>query len=242
MTTERVSSIPGRELLEGRGIGKVFGQGQLAARVLHPAHVAVHAVEVVVVTGPSGSGKTTLLSILGLVLGPSEGEVRLGGERVSGLPRDALARVRLRSMGFVFQQFNLMQGLTALENVEIPLLLGRVHGADRRARALAALDRMGLGARVHHKPRALSGGEQQRVAIARAIVTDPRVVLCDEPTASLDGASGALVLDRLRELASGDRAVIVVTHDDRVLRIADRVIDVVDGRVRDREQAVKGAA
>jgi putative ABC transport system ATP-binding protein len=243
MSQERESGAIGPVLLEGRGLGRVYGAGELAVRVLQPCDLSVRSGEVVVIVGPSGSGKTTLLSILGLVLSPTEGEVWLGSTRVSGLQRDALARIRLRSMGFVFQQFNLMQALTALENVELPLLLGDMARHERRDRALAALDQVGLAERAHHKPRQLSGGQQQRVAIARAVVTSPSVVLCDEPTASLDGASGQLVLDLLRRLVTGaERAVLVVTHDERVLRIADRVIEVSEGQVLERNHVLKGVA
>jgi putative ABC transport system ATP-binding protein len=243
MQEHPASTIPGAVLLEGRGIGKVYGHGELAVRVLQPSDIAVRGGEVVVIVGPSGSGKTTLLSLLGLVLSPTEGEVWLGQDRVSGLSRDALAQVRLRSMGFVFQQFNLMQGLTAVENVELPLLLAKAGARERRERALAALDQVGLADRAQHKPRQLSGGQQQRVAIARAVITNPRVVLCDEPTASLDGTSGKLVLDLLRQLVTGaDRAVLVVTHDERVVRIADRVVEVTEGQVRQRDGVLKGAA
>ncbi len=240
---QELGSAPGSVLLEGRGLGRVFGEGELAIRVLQPSDITIRSGEVVVIVGPSGSGKTTLLSMLGLVLTPTEGEVWLGRERVSGLNRDDLARIRLRSLGFVFQQFNLMQGLSALENVELPLVLGKAAGRQRRERALAALDQVGLADRALHKPRQLSGGQQQRVAIARAVVTNPRVVLCDEPTASLDGTSGKLVLDLLRKLVSeAERAVLIVTHDERVVRIADRVIEVTEGNVRERSGVLKGAA
>jgi putative ABC transport system ATP-binding protein len=243
MHEDLISAVGGSVLLEGRGLGKIYGEGELAVRVLHASELTVRSGEVVVIVGPSGSGKTTLLSMLGLVLSPTEGEVWLGAERVSGLSHDSLARVRLRSMGFVFQQFNLMQGLTALENVELPLLLSKTDRRERRERALAALEQVGLADRAQHKPRQLSGGQQQRVAIARAVVTNPSVVLCDEPTASLDGTSGKLVLDLLRKLVTGaERAVLVVTHDERVVRIADRVVEVAEGHVRERSGVLKGAA
>ena len=243
MTTPPSPSTLGSTILEGRGVGRVYGHGDLAARALQPSDLAIHRGEVVVIVGPSGSGKTTLLSILGLVLAPTEGQVWLDGTEVSGLQRDELARLRLRSMGFVFQQFNLLHGLTAVENVEMPLVLENVGKAERRERALAALDKVGIADRAGRKPRELSGGQQQRVAIARAVVANPRVVLCDEPTASLDGTSGQRVLDLLRELVAGaDRAVIVVTHDERVVRIADRVIEVADGGIRERNRLLKGAA
>ncbi len=218
-------------LLEGRNVGRVYGEGELAARVLHPASFSVDAGEVVVISGPSGSGKTTLLSILGLVLSPTEGEVWIGGRRATGLAPDELAKIRLQSLGFVFQQFNLLAGLSALENAALPLALAGAKAELGRERSLAALARVGLEEHAHKKPRQLSGGQQQRVAIARAIVTDPLVVLCDEPTASLDAASGDQVLDLLRALVSEERrAAVIVTHDERVLRIADRVVRVSDGR------------
>ena len=220
----------GGPLLEGRNVGRVYGEAELAVRVLHPVSFAVGAGELVVISGPSGSGKTTLLSILGLVLSPTEGEVWVGGRRATGLARDELSKIRLSTLGFVFQQFNLLSGLSALENVALPLsLAGTAEPARERARS--ALERVGLAQHAHKKPRQLSGGQQQRIAIARAIVGDPLVVLCDEPTASLDAASGDQVLDLLREIVSDQqRAAVIVTHDERVLRIADRVVRVSDGR------------
>lgn len=218
-------------LLEGRNVGRVYGEGDLAVRVLHPVSFAVEAGEVVVISGPSGSGKTTLLSILGLVLSPTEGEVWVGGRRATGLTRDELSRIRLSALGFVFQQFNLLSGLSALENVALPLSLAGTPNAPTRERAQKALERVGLAEHAHKKPRQLSGGQQQRIAIARAVVSNPLVVLCDEPTASLDAASGDQVLDLLRQLVSDQqRAAVIVTHDERVLRIADRVVRVTDGR------------
>ncbi|MBC8068177.1 MAG: ABC transporter ATP-binding protein [Deltaproteobacteria bacterium] len=221
-------------ILEARGVGRVFGAGELAVRALHPTDLSVGPGEVLVLRGPSGSGKTTLLSILGMVLTPSEGDVWLGGCRATGLPLDALASLRLREVGFVFQQFNLIAGLSAHENVELPLRLSGVSLASRmrHAKVMTALDRVSMAAFAHRKPRELSGGQQQRVAIARALVTSARLLLCDEPTASLDSAAGEQVLGLLREIASGSgRAVVVVTHDRRVLRIADRVLDMRDGAV-----------
>lgn len=218
-------------LLEGRNVGRVYGEGDLAVRVLHPAHFAVSPGEVVVISGPSGSGKTTLLSILGLVLSPTEGEVWVGGRCATGQSADELAKIRLGTLGFVFQQFNLLAGLSALENVALPLSLADVAPRQAKERAKRALSRVGLSEHAHKKPRQLSGGQQQRVAIARAIVTDPLVLLCDEPTASLDATSGQQVLALLRALTNEkQRAVVIVTHDERVLRIADRVVRVTDGR------------
>jgi putative ABC transport system ATP-binding protein len=191
---------------------------------------------VLVIMGPSGSGKTTLLSILGLVLTPTEGAVLVDGERVSGASADALAQLRRDNVGFIFQQFNLLAGLTALENVAVPLLLRGAGARERTNRARRALELVSLGDRIDAKARLLSGGQQQRVAIARALVADAGVLLCDEPTASLDGRTGREVLDTLAHLAhEKDRAVVIVTHDDRVLRVADRLIHVEDGRAREEE-------
>ena len=218
--------------LEGLGIGKVFGKGELAARALHPTDLQIRHGEVLVIMGPSGSGKTTLLSILGLVLSPSEGEVRVSGRSVAGATADDLAILRRDRIGFVFQQFNLLPSLSALENTALPLLLSGVRQEERIPRAMRALDLVGMAAKRSAKPRLLSGGQQQRVAIARALVNDAEVLLCDEPTASLDGETGRGILDTLRDLTrAARRAVVIVTHDERVLAIADRLVHVIDGRV-----------
>ncbi len=218
--------------LGGRGIGKVFGRGDLAFRALHPTDIDIRRGEVVVVMGPSGSGKTTLLSILGLVLRPTEGEVLIAGRSVSGATADQLAILRRDRVGFVFQQFNLLPSLSALENAAVPLLLAGVPRRERAARALRALELVGMADKRLATPRLLSGGQQQRVAIARALVNNAPVLLCDEPTASVDGDTGRSILATLRELATREgRAVVIVTHDDRVVPIADRLVHVADGRV-----------
>jgi putative ABC transport system ATP-binding protein len=188
-------------VLEGRGIGKVFGAGDLAVRALHPMDIAVHRGEVVVIMGPSGSGKTTLLSMLGLVLEPTEGEVLVEGASVTRRNPDLLARLRRDKVGFVFQRFNLLSGLTALDNVTLPLLLRGTNSEERCRRARNVLDLVGMGDKAKSRARQLSVGQQQRVAIARALVAEARVLLCDEPTASLDGHSGLVVLETLRRLA-----------------------------------------
>lgn len=222
-------------VLEGRGIGKVFGEGDLAVRALAPTDLRVRAGEVTVIVGPSGSGKTTLLSLLGLVLTPSVGAVWLSGLPVTSQDSTALALMRRERIGFVFQQFNLLSGLTASENVELPLVLRGEPAKTRREKALDALSLVGLTDRADHRPRLLSGGQQQRVAIARALVTDAPVLLCDEPTASLDGKNGKAVLETLRDLARHrGRAIVIVTHDDRVLPIANKLIEVVDGVATER--------
>jgi len=228
--------------LEGRGVGKVFGRGDLAARALHPADVQVRRGEVLVIMGPSGSGKTTLLSILGLVLSPTEGEVLVEGRSVSTATPDELATLRRDRLGFVFQQFNLLPSLGALENATVPLLLSGASRSERLARGMRSLELVGMADRRSARPRQLSGGQQQRVAIARALVNDAPVLLCDEPTASLDGVTGRGILATLRELAKGGRAVVIVTHDERVLAIADRLVNVVDGKVGPAEEDLGLAA
>jgi putative ABC transport system ATP-binding protein len=222
--------------LEGIGIGKVFGKDGLAVRALHPTHVALYRGQVLVIMGPSGSGKTTLISILSLVLTPTEGEVRVDGQSLRNVSSDGLAKLRRDKVGFIFQQFNLLAGLSALENVAIPLLLRGTAAKERVARAKCALDLVSMGDRANAKSRLLSGGQQQRVAIARALVADAGVLLCDEPTASLDGQTGRSVLDILQRIArDSNRAVAIVTHDERVLRIADRLIRVEDGHAEESE-------
>lgn len=220
--------------LEARGISKTFGKGELAVHALRPTNLTVSRGEVLVIMGPSGSGKTTLLSILGLVLSPTEGELLVEGRTVGGASGDTLAKLRRNHVGLVFQQFNLLTGLSALENVGLPLLIQGVSGRARTARARQALELVAMRDKEAAKARLLSGGQQQRVAIARALVTDAAVLLCDEPTASLDGATGRSVLETLRNLAhTGARAVVIVTHDERVLGVADRLVRVEDGNARE---------
>jgi putative ABC transport system ATP-binding protein len=210
---------------------KVFGSGELEVVALHPGDLVLRAGELVLIAGPSGSGKTTVLSLLGCVLSPTTGRVRIRGEDVSGLSSKELAALRLDCVGFVFQEFNLVEPLPAGENVALPLLLAGLPRAQRKKRAREALAVLGLADRVDSYPRALSGGQKQRVAIARALVTDPLLVLCDEPTAALDHASSDVVMDKLLSLARQGRAVAVVSHDLRLTAWADRVVEMIDGRI-----------
>jgi len=219
-------------ILSGRGIGKVFGAAELAVRALHPADLEIRRGEVLVIMGPSGSGKTTLLSILGLLLRPSEGEVLLHGKALDGTDQESLTRLRRDNIGFVFQHMSLLSSLSALENVAMPLLMKGVDSERRATLARDMLAAVGLAGKEHAKPRQLSGGQQQRVAIARALVTGATVLLCDEPTASLDAAAGRNVLALLRHSATQmRRAVVIVTHDERVLEYGDRAVEVADGVV-----------
>ena len=213
-------------------VTKIYGEGATAFRALDAVNLEVERGEVMLLMGPSGSGKTTLISILGCILRPTSGSVKILGEEVTGLSEKQLPRVRLDNIGFIFQGFNLFPTLTAGENVELALDLKGQRGAAAKRRAKAALEQVGLGAKCYSFPADLSGGEKQRVAIARALATEPQVILADEPTAALDSHSGRTVMEMLRDLAHRNgRAVVVVTHDNRVLEYGDRVVRIEDGHI-----------
>lgn len=217
-------------VVHASGLVKAVGQGRAARTVLDGVDLKVHAGEVVAVLGRSGSGKSTLLHLLGGLDVPDAGDITLAGERLTGRGPRALARLRLRHIGFVFQQFELIEECSGRENV---LLATRLPGAPREGgrRAAALIEELGLSAVADHLPHELSGGEQQRFALARALVNDPELVLADEPTGSLDAHSGATVLALLRGLS--DRAVVIVTHEPEAAAIADRVLHLTDGRLVD---------
>jgi putative ABC transport system ATP-binding protein len=226
-------------VLAVRGVTKVFEEGRQRVHVLRGITLQVAAGELVALEGPSGSGKTTLLSIMGCILTPSSGELQVAGRPVRSSDEAVLREVRRRSIGFVFQQYNLFPALSALENVEYSLNVRGTPGRAAHEEARRVLARVGLGDRLDFLPRDLSGGQKQRVAIARALAGRPPVLLADEPTANLDTATGAQVLDLFRELATAEgRGVLVVTHDPKVRRVADRVVRIRDGRLvdEDREQ------
>jgi putative ABC transport system ATP-binding protein len=183
------------------------------------------------IMGPSGSGKSTLLNLVGCLDRPTSGQYILGGEDVSRLSDSELSEVRGRRIGFVFQSFNLIPQLTALDNIEVPLFYQRIHRRQRRHRALELAEQVGLGARARHKPMELSGGEQQRVAIARAMANDPLIILADEPTGNLDSRTGQEILAIFSDLATRGRTVIMVTHDESVGRRTHCIIRVADGKV-----------
>jgi len=212
-------------------VTKVYDTGKIKVEALRGIGLDVKKGEFVAVVGPSGSGKSTLLNLLGCLDTPTGGEYLLAGEAVAGLDRDQLADVRNRRVGFVFQSFNLMPGLTALENVEMPMLFGGVKRKERRRRALEQLDKVGLGDRVEHKPTELSGGQMQRVAIARALAMEPDIILADEPTGNLDTGSGRDVMSVLTELWEQGRTLVVVTHDTGLSKRAGRVVEIRDGKV-----------
>jgi putative ABC transport system ATP-binding protein len=220
------------QVLAVRDVFKVFDEGSQRVEVLRGVTMEVARGEVVALEGPSGSGKTTLLSIMGCILTPTSGRVDVGGTPVDARRPDLLRAVRRRSIGFVFQQYNLFPALTALENVEYALNVKGVRGRAAGKEAARVLERVGLGDRLGFLPRDLSGGQKQRVAIARALAGAPQVILADEPTANLDTAVGAQVLDLFRALAKDeDKGLVIVTHDPKVRNVADRVVGIRDGRL-----------
>jgi putative ABC transport system ATP-binding protein len=218
-------------VIQIESITKTYELGGATVRALDNVSVAIDGGEMVAITGPSGSGKSTLMHILGCLDTPDSGVYRLAGENVAGLSSDRLAEIRNTRIGFVFQTFNLLPRLTSLENVELPLLYARRR--DARAQAAEALGTVGLSDRMHHSPNQLSGGQRQRVAVARAIVTNPSMILADEPTGNLDSKTGHEILDLFSALNAQGRTIVVVTHDMDVARHCGRVIHLFDGQVVD---------
>jgi putative ABC transport system ATP-binding protein len=225
------SSLPADELIHLEAITKVYGSGDAAVEALRDFSLSVSAGESLAVMGPSGSGKSTLMNILGCLDTPTSGRYWFAGQDVSRFNEAELAHVRNRRIGFVFQQFQLLPKMSAWRNVELPLLYRNVR--DRRRLALQALDQVGLGNRINHRPSQLSGGQQQRVAIARALVTDPDLILADEPTGNLDTSSSRDVLAVLRELNEQGRTIIIITHDPEVAPVAKRTVHMRDGQLVD---------
>ena len=212
-------------------VGKVYATGAVEVEALRGVSMEVARGEYVAIIGPSGSGKSTLMHILGCLDVPTTGSYDLAGDDVSAMSEDALAHVRNRQIGFVFQQFNLLASLPAWRNVELPLCYSGVGRAERRERAMGALKRVGLGDRVDHRPGELSGGQQQRVAVARALVTDPALILADAPTGNLDSHSSADVLRLFAELHDQGRTIVLITHEREVAESAQRVVRILDGQV-----------
>jgi len=218
-------------LIEVSGLSRSFRMGAEVVQALVDVTLAIEEGEFVAVMGPSGSGKSTLMNVIGCLDRPSAGSYRLAGEAVSTLDAAALAGVRNRRIGFVFQQFNLLQRAHALANVELPMIYAGVSVAERRRRAEAALDRVGLSERRLHRPVELSGGQQQRVAIARALVNQPSVLLADEPTGALDSRTSLDIMALFTDLNRQGITVIIVTHEEDIARYVRRVIRFLDGRV-----------
>jgi putative ABC transport system ATP-binding protein len=221
-------------------VSKAYGRGASQVHALHEVNLTVEPGELVAIMGPSGSGKSTLLTIAGSLEEPSSGTVSVGGTPLSRLSRDQRAALRRRAIGYVFQDFNLLAGLTAAENVSLPLELDGMDARRARGPALAALDRLGLAERADHFPDDLSGGERQRVAIARAVVGDRHLLLADEPSGALDSVNGEAVMRLVRETCQGGVAGVVVTHDAQLASWADRVIFLRDGRVVDQTAPATG--
>ncbi|MFI5453942.1 MAG: ABC transporter ATP-binding protein [Isosphaerales bacterium] len=219
-------------VLEGRNVTKTYREGPHEVPVLHGVSLTVARGEVVALVGPSGSGKTTLLSILGCLLTPTGGQIVVDGQKIDSSRPERLREVRRRSIGFVFQQFNLLPSLTASENVQYALNLKGWRGPRARREADRVLEAVGLGDRKDFQPRELSGGQRQRIAIARALAGPSSVVLADEPTGNLDSESGSRVLALFRDLSRSEgRALLIVTHDPLVRAVADRIVTIRDGRL-----------
>ena len=228
-------------MLELREVSKSYGQGSAEVHALHDVSLTADEGEMVAVMGPSGSGKSTLLTIAGTLEDPTSGEVLIGGQRVSSLSRNAKARLRRRVIGYVFQDFNLLPGLTAAENVSLPLELDGLSARKARVAGLRALDRLGLGERAGHYPDQLSGGERQRVAIARAMVGERRLLLADEPSGALDSVNAQAVMRLLHEACKdAGMTAVVVTHDAQLASWADRVVFLRDGRITDQTAPAPG--
>lgn len=215
-----------------RNISRDFQSGQQTIRVLHSIDVDIHAGALTYLVGESGSGKTTLISIMCGILWPTEGEVRVFGTDIYALSDSELVNFRLQNIGFIFQQYNLIPSIDAAANAAVPLIARGMGRHEARERAVAMLAKLNIADQADKLPSQLSGGQQQRVAIARALVHEPRLVVCDEPTAALDAKSGRRVMDLLREVAvTAERACIIVTHDNRIFDLADRILMLEDGRI-----------
>ncbi|MEO7920437.1 MAG: ABC transporter ATP-binding protein [Thermoanaerobaculia bacterium] len=212
-------------------VDKVYQADRIETTALHNINIDIKPGDFVSIMGPSGSGKSTLLHVMGLLDTPTRGKVRVGGKEISSFKDAALARIRNEEIGFVFQTFHLIGDLTVLDNVEIPLLYRKMSRAERRRRALAAIDRVGLASRARHYPSQLSGGQQQRVAIARAIVGNPRILMADEPTGNLDSQMGDEIMGVLQDLNENEKTtVVMVTHDARQAEKTHRILRLFDGR------------
>lgn len=233
MEVKSTAAVENKVVAKVVNAGKEYKAGDTTITALKASSVELKSGELLLIIGPSGSGKTTLLSLFGCVIYPSFGEVWIDDVKVNDLSESKLAELRLLKIGFIFQKFNLIAPLTALENVMMPLILQGLKDKDAKEKSTAALIKVGMGDRMKNLSNDLSGGQQQRVAIARALVTNPEMMLCDEPTASLDLASAGIVMRELKEMAKQGKAVAVVTHDTRLRPFADRIVYVLDGGISD---------
>ncbi len=220
-------------VIEIEHIGRKYVIGTEVIHALKSVSLTIHKAEFVALMGPSGSGKSTLMNILGCLDTPTSGSYKLNGIKVSDMSENELAEIRNREIGFVFQTFNLLPRSTALENVALPLVYAGLSKADRHARALEALERVGLGNRVEHKPNELSGGQRQRVAIARALINNPSIILADEPTGNLDTRTSEEIMGLLEKIHAGGNTIILVTHEEDIAQHAHRVVRMRDGLIED---------
>lgn len=218
-------------LVELSNIGKHYSSGDTEIRALDGVDLSIEKGEFLSILGPSGSGKSTLMNMLGCLDKPTEGEYQLDGKNVAALSANDLAGIRNQKIGFVFQSFNLLEYASALDNVALPLVYSGIKAKERRKRAAALLEQVGLGDRLDHKPNQLSGGQKQRVAIARALVNDPQIILADEPTGALDSKSGAEIEALFNQLHAEGRTLIIVTHDNSLAERTKRIVTIKDGKV-----------
>lgn len=226
-------------LIEVKNLMKVYNPGENEVRALNDVSMTIYRGEFVAIIGQSGSGKSTLMNMLGCLDVPTSGSYHLRGKDVSSLTDDELSDIRNMEIGFVFQGFNLIQNLTAFENVELPLIYRGIGKKERHELSLKALEKVNLTNRIHHKPSEMSGGQQQRVAIARAIAQAPPVILADEPTGNLDSASSKEIMNILKNLHAEGSTIILITHDDGIAQQADRIINIKDGRIEKDNTKIK---
>jgi len=235
-----------RLVREGRGIAlieihnmyKTYQINEIEIHALQGINLSIRKNEFVAIVGPSGSGKSTLMNMLGCLDAPTSGTYILDNVDVSSLTDDEMAEIRSEKIGFIFQSFNLIQKLTALENVELPLIYSGVRSSERLKRAKLALEKVGLGDRLHHKPNELSGGQQQRVAIARALINNPPIIFADEPTGNLDTKSGEEIINLLKELHKSGNTIVLITHDNDIAHQANRIIRIHDGKIVEDRQVI----
>jgi len=225
-------------MIRMKNVSKIYMMGEESVHALDKATMEIQDGEFVAIVGPSGSGKSTMMNIIGCLDIADSGEYVLDGQSIDDYSEEELARIRNKKLGFVFQNFNLLSKLSALENVELPLVYQGIHGRERKKRAVQALTKMGLADRIHHKPSELSGGQQQRVAIARALVTNPSLILADEPTGNLDQATGLEIMELFHDLNSQGNTIVLITHDARIAAQAGRRIRMLDGHVMDEEENI----
>lgn len=220
-------------MIELKNVSKIYNVGGETLRALDKATLTIEDGEFVSIIGPSGSGKSTLMNIIGLLDTADEGVYKLDGQEVEKYKQSEITRIRSKKIGFVFQNFNLISNLSARENVELPLIYQKLRKLERDERVKKALERVGLIERQNHKPSELSGGQQQRVAVARALASHPSLILADEPTGNLDSETGKEIMEMFKELHAAGNTIILITHDDKIAKQADRVISIFDGKVRE---------